>query len=169
MGAEVGKNFKVFGWLKLHIRPGSRIRIGDNVTINSCFLKNPVGGSLRTGIWVEKRGQLVIEDGAGISNSTIVCTNAVRIGTNSFVGGDCKIYDTDFHPIDFTERINNVEAKSKAVDIGKGVFIGGHCIILKGAKIGDEAVIGAGAVVTGEIPSAEIWAGNPAKFIRGIS
>lgn len=54
------------------------------------------------------------------------------------------------------------------VVIKDGVFIGAHCIILKGVTIGEKSIIGAGSVVTKSIPDGEIWAGNPAKFIRRI-
>jgi acetyltransferase-like isoleucine patch superfamily enzyme len=46
------------------------------------------------------------------------------------------------------------------------VFIGGHALILKGVTIGDEAVVAAGSVVTKNVPSGEIWGGNPAKPLR---
>ena len=52
--------------------------------------------------------------------------------------------------------------------IGKRVFVGGHSIILKGVTIGDDAVIGAGSVVAKNVPVGEIWAGNPARFIRKV-
>ena len=54
------------------------------------------------------------------------------------------------------------------VVIGGNVFIGARCIILKGVTIGENSIIGAGSVVTKSIPANEIWAGNPAKFIRKI-
>lgn len=54
----------------------------------------------------------------------------------------------------------------RAVTIREGAFIGAHCVILKGVTIGKNAVVGAGSVVTKSIPDNEIWAGNPAKFIR---
>lgn len=54
------------------------------------------------------------------------------------------------------------------VVIGNDVFIGVKCIILKGVTIGDGAIIGAGSVVTKSIPANQIWAGNPAKYIREI-
>jgi len=54
-------------------------------------------------------------------------------------------------------------------NIEDNVFIGANCIILKGVKIGDRSIIGAGSVVTKNVPSDQIWAGNPAKFIREIN
>ena len=56
--------------------------------------------------------------------------------------------------------------KSSPVTIGDDVFIGAHSTILKGVTIGDRAIIGACSVVTKNVPDDEIWAGNPARFIR---
>lgn len=58
--------------------------------------------------------------------------------------------------------------KCAPVVIGDNVFIGAKCIILKGVTIGENSIVGAGSVVTKSIPANEIWAGNPAKFIRKI-
>lgn len=52
------------------------------------------------------------------------------------------------------------------VHIGKNVFIGLNTIITNAVTIGDRAVIGAGSIVTKNIPEGEVWAGNPARFIR---
>ena len=54
-------------------------------------------------------------------------------------------------------------------NIENNVFIGANSMILKGVKIGDRSIIGAGSVVTKNVPSDQIWAGNPAKFIREIT
>ena len=54
-------------------------------------------------------------------------------------------------------------------NIEDNVFIGANCIILKGVKIGDRSIIGTDSVVTKNVPSDQIWAGNPAKFIREIN
>ena len=53
--------------------------------------------------------------------------------------------------------------------IKEGAFIGAHAIILKGVTIGRHSVIGAGAVVTKNVPDNEVWAGNPAKFVKKLS
>ena len=56
----------------------------------------------------------------------------------------------------------------RTVEIGDDVFIGAFSIILKGVRVGDGAVIGAGSVVTKDIPSREIWGGNPIRFLRKL-
>lgn len=52
--------------------------------------------------------------------------------------------------------------------IKDNAFIGAHSIILKGVTIGEKSIIGAGSVVARDVPDGEIWAGNPAKFIKNI-
>ena len=63
---------------------------------------------------------------------------------------------------------DSLNAKTSPITISDNVFIGTSCIICKGVSIGENAVIGAGSIVTKNIPANEIWAGNPAKFIRKI-
>lgn len=85
-------------------------------------------------------------------------------------GGGVKLYDTDFHSISYEERIQKPDPgiKSKPILIKEGAFIGAHSIILKGVTVGRHSVIGAGSVVTKDIPDNEVWAGNPARFIRKL-
>lgn len=79
------------------------------------------------------------------------------------------IYDNDFHSISYTERINgDKNIKAAPVIIQDSAFIGAHSIILKGVTIGARSVVGAGSVVAKSIPSDEVWAGNPARFIRKL-
>ena len=94
---------------------------------------------------------------------------SITIGAYSNLGGGVKVYDTDFHSLDSQVRLNgDTDIKSRPVVIGKRVFVGGHSIILKGVTIGDDSVIGAGSVVTKNVPAGEIWAGNPARFIKKV-
>lgn len=117
-------------------------------------------------------GVLSIGDNSGISNTAITVAESINIGRNVFIGAGCKIYDTDFHPIEaefrFGSNADITRTKTKRVIIEDGAFIGGHSIVLKGTHIGENSVIGAGSVVTGNIPANEIWAGNPVRFIRKI-
>lgn len=166
-GVKVGKGFKACG--TIYFRNFGKITIGDNVNINSHRIADPIGGDTKTMLLSGAGGELILHDGVSISNATFFASRHIEIGEQTCIGGSVKIYDTDFHSSVADKRINgNVEVPSSPVNIGKRVFVGGHSIILKGVTIGDESVIGAGSVVTRNVPAGEIWAGNPAKFIKKV-
>ncbi len=150
-------------------RSGVSITIGEGVCINSSLKADPIGGQTRTILYTRHNGRIQIGKGVGISNTAIVSEISVKIGDYSNIGGGTKIYDTDFHSLDPEIRLHGDDDIHNApVNIGSCVFVGGHCIILKGVTIGDNAVVGAGSVVTKNIPANEIWAGNPARFIKKV-
>lgn len=86
------------------------------------------------------------------------------------IGAGCQFYDNDFHPLISEYRVgdkrDDSHTKSKEIIIEDKVFIGASSIILKGTHIGEGAIIGAGSVVSGNVPPYEIWAGNPARYIK---
>lgn len=155
---------------RLSVHGSGFIQIGSKVVLNSSPASNPIGGQGKTFLKAEGRGQILIGNNVGISNSAICAFDCVTIEDNVMIGGSCKIYDTDFHSINYENRMMNPDPdiKSRPVIIKKGAFIGAHSIILKGVTIGERAVIGAGSVVTKDVGENEIWAGNPARFIRRI-
>ncbi len=166
-GIRCGK-LGIFGRICVQNRNGA-IRIGSRCVFNSGKGHNLIGGDTVCRLVVDG-GYLQIGDRVGISNSTIVSRKKVVIEDDVFIGGSCKIYDHDFHPIDYKKRIMFLEEiQSAPVVIKKGAFIGAHTIILKGVTVGERAVIGAGSVVTRDIPEDEIWAGNPVQFIKRIA
>ena len=169
-GAEIGPNLTVRGWVDLHIDRRAAVQLGANCRINSGFAVNAVGGFRRTGLWVGRDGRLTIGSNVGLSSLTIVCVRAVNIEDDVFIGGDCNIYDTDFHSIRSEQRLARPDTtvKTAPILIGRRSFIGAHSIILKGVTIGAEAVIGAGSVVTKDVPTGEIWVGNPARKVGYI-
>lgn len=145
------------------------IFIGNKVHINSSRESDPIGGDCRTILFTLFDGEIHISDGVGLSNTTIVARNHVSIGNNTIIGAGTRIYDNDFHSLLPEERMKGDDSvKTKEVMIGSNVFIGAHCIILKGVHIGDNSVVGAGSVVTKNIPDNEVWAGNPARFLKKI-
>lgn len=97
-------------------------------------------------------------------NLTILDEAEVRIGNNVFIGPNVGLY-TACHPIDSEERRTGVEW-AEPITIGNDVWIGGGATILPGVTIGDNVVIGAGSVVTHDIESGSVVAGNPARPIR---
>lgn len=145
-----------------------KISFGQNVKINSSMKSNPIGGNERTILFAEHGAEIVIGNNVGISNTVIHAAQRIVIEDNVLIGGDCRIYDTDFHAIEFNDRIENKNTLVKPIIVKSGAFIGAHCIILKGVSIGKKSVIGAGSVVTKSVPDGEIWAGNPAKYIRKV-
>lgn len=161
------RNFIIRG--KIYIRNYGSISIGKNFEANSGNRYNPIGGDTILRIIVEKNASLIIGNNVGISNSTIRVKEHIQIGNNVLIGGSCKIWDTDFHSLDAYERTHNDnKVLNKPIKINDNVFIGANSIILKGVEIGENSIIGAGSVVSKKIPANEIWAGNPAKFIRRI-
>ena len=93
-----------------------------------------------------------------------VCT--VRIGSFTLFGPAVQIY-TPLHPLD--PELRRREEYGKPIEIGADVWVGGGAIILPGVRIGARAVIGAGSVVTRDVPEATFAAGNPCRVIRGIA
>jgi acetyltransferase-like isoleucine patch superfamily enzyme len=170
-GARVGQRLSVRGPIHLRCHRTGAIRIGDDCRIQSGFAGNPVGNSSRMAIWVGPGGSLTLGDRVGISNATIVCMSSVSIGDDAFVGGGSQVYDTDFHSVNAAERgrPGNPGTRTAPVVIGRSAFVGGHSILLKGVEIGEEAVIGAGSVVRSDVGPREVWAGNPAAFVRELA
>lgn len=113
-----------------------------------------------------------IGDNSGVSQSSINCMKEITIGSHVKIGSGCLLMDSDFHSMDWRDRTIHTQdvrnAKSSAIIIGDYVFIGAHSIITKGVTIGNRSVIAAGSVVVKDIPSDELWGGNPAKFIRKL-
>ena len=169
-GVEFERSVLISG--RIFIRNEGKIRIGVGTRINSASWTNPIGGNDRTYLQIMRGGVLSLGDNSAISNTAITVAESVNIGRNVFIGAGCKIYDTDFHPIEaefrFGDTVDITRTKTKRIIIEDGAFIGGHSIILKGTHIGENSVIGAGSVVAGNIPANEIWAGNPARFIKKI-
>jgi acetyltransferase-like isoleucine patch superfamily enzyme len=119
---------------------------------------------------IGKNAQLTIGEDVGFSNSTICCREEITIGDHTIIGGNCKIWDTDFHPTSIEQRTIDIDSKERnsPIHIGKYVFIGAESIVMKGVNIGDFAVVGAGSVVRSNIPENEVWAGNPAVFVKKL-
>ncbi|HWT75768.1 MAG TPA: acyltransferase [Mobilitalea sp.] len=165
---EYGANLRINGRIKVFSR--GKITIGNDVTMNSSLKSNPIGGQTRTTMLVKKGGRIRIGNRVGISNASLVAFSSITVEDDVYIGAGCKIYDTDFHSLDYEERVHQGDSNIAVSDvlIKKGAFIGAHSILLKGIIIGEKSIIGAGSVVTRNVPDGEIWAGNPAKLIRKV-
>ena len=98
-------------------------------------------------------------------NCVVLDVCPVRIGDFTLFGPSVQIY-TATHPLDATLR--RTQEYGKPVTIGSDVWVGGAAVICPGVTIGARSVIGAGSVVTRDIPEQVFAAGNPCRVIRGI-
>ncbi|MGG7058149.1 acyltransferase [Clostridium tertium] len=168
---KFGKNLNLFGVPVIFKKKGSELNIGENCTIKSNFLSNLIGLNHKTIIVTRtEEAKINIGNNVGISGTTIYARKGITIGDNTLIGGNVKILDNDFHPLEVESRNKDDKEmiKSKEVTIGKDCFIGCNALILKGSKIGEGSVVGAGSVVAGEFPSKCVIAGNPARLIKNL-
>lgn len=100
-------------------------------------------------------------------NCTILDVARVKIGDNCQMAPNVAIY-TAGHPVYPTTR-NSMYEYGKEVTIGDNVWIGGNTVICPGVHVGSHVVIGAGSVVTRDIPDWSVAAGNPCRVIRKIT
>ena len=98
-------------------------------------------------------------------NCVVLDVCKVRIGDFTLFGPAVQIY-TPLHPFD--PQLRRTQEYGKPIDIGVDVWVGGGAIILPGVRVGDRAVIGAGSVVTRDVPDGVFAAGNPCRVIRQL-
>ncbi|MDB5005921.1 MAG: acyltransferase [Mucilaginibacter sp.] len=171
-GVHIGEGFSSKGSPLLDVSRKGKFNIGCNFNLNSGKHYNLIGGQYKCSFVVGPQAELTIGDNVGMSNTAIVCHKKIIIANNVKIGGNVKVYDTDFHSLAVAERNHIPEiynVKCAEVLISEGAFIGAHAIILKGTVIGKNCIIGAGSLISGHIPDNEIWAGNPAKFIKSVN
>jgi acetyltransferase-like isoleucine patch superfamily enzyme len=176
LGAS-GRNV-TFG-VNVTLRHPHKIFIGDNVVIDDGCCLDAKGTSnhgitIGSGVFVGrntilscKNGDIVLEDHANVGfNVEIFSAARVRVGRNVLiaaytylVGGD-HLYDRVDLPVLHQGRT------ARGIDVDENVWLGAHVVVTDGAAIGRDAIIGAGAVVTGEVPPFHIATGVPAKVIR---
>jgi len=174
---RVGRNV-TFG-MNVVLRHPHKIQIGNDVVIDDgCCLDakgtNNKGIVIGDGVFIGrntilscKNGDIVVEDHANIGfNCEIFSGSRVRLGKNALVaaytylvGGD-HLYDRTDVPVLHQGRT------AQGIDVNDNVWLGAHVVVADGARIGRDVIIGAGAVVIGEVPDYHIAAGVPAKIMR---
>ena len=174
---RVGRNV-VFG-VNVALRHPHKIAIGDNVVIDDhCCLDakgtDNRGITIGDGVFVGrntilscKNGDIVIESHANLGfNCEVFSASRVRVGRHVLmaaytylVGGD-HLYDRVDVPVLLQGRT------ARGIDVGDGAWLGAHVVVTDGSEVGRDAIIGAGAVVVGEIPEFAVATGIPARVTR---
>jgi len=171
MGARLGRGGVFLGRPFIDRAVGSKIEIGGYFTIQSLWYLNRVGYAHPTMLQTEDKNSFIkIGDYLEASGVTLYASKGITIGDHVLLGANTVIVDTDLHPVsvkirDASDRVN---VGKKEIFIGDNVWVGMNCIILKGVHIGKNAVIGAGSVVTRDIPADCVAAGVPAKVIKPL-
>lgn len=172
-GVETERDYTVLHGLPFISKsPNSHIIINKGVTLVSDPKINP-SGILHpcTLVTQSSEAQICIGKDSGMSGATICCMKRITIGEYVGLGSNVSIFDHDFHPINpFYRKFHNEDyIECKEVTIEDFAWIGANSIILKGVHIGKGAVVGAGSVVTNDVPPLTVYAGNPAKFVKKIT
>jgi len=151
--------------------PDSRIVIGDNVRINSNFVRAGIALYSKCQIRALHQSKIIIGNHVALSGTSITCrTTSIEIMDSTIIAPNVIIVDSDFHapwPPDNRTYSPGYES-DKSVEISKKVWIGMNSIILKGVKIGENSILAAGSVVTKDIPPNVVAGGNPARVIRKL-
>jgi acetyltransferase-like isoleucine patch superfamily enzyme len=165
-GAELGRHVVFQGRPILTLAPGSRMRLSDDVVIASATRATALAchrpSTLRT---LNAGAELIVDRNVEMSAVAICAAKSIRIGEGTIFGAGAMVFDTDFHhPGGEWEWDSDAANGARPVVVGRGVFVGAFAIILKGVTVGDRAIIGAGAVVTRDVPPHHLAVGNPAQI-----
>ncbi len=143
--------------------PGSKIIIGDNCGFRSRMNSNLIGINRRCTVsTLSSEAKILVGNHCGFSGTVIGSFKSIKIGDNVRFGANALITDSNWH----TDDPRSGDAKE--VIIEDNVWIGEGVKILRGVIIGKNSVIGAGSIVTRNIPSNVVAAGNPCKVIKTL-
>ena len=169
-GLRWGKGCRIYGAPIIQHFRGSRITLGSHVVLRSWVNSNPIAPDHPV-VLATRAGtaEIKIGDECGLTGVTIVAEEKVQIGQRVFVGANSTIVDTDFHPLRYDDRFQQPrKGGAEPTVIENDVFIGMNVMILKGVRIGEGSIIGAGSVVTKDVPPHHLAVGNPAINIGHI-
>jgi galactoside O-acetyltransferase len=163
---EVSQSANV-NYLGIRHRPPAKLTIGAGSIFHARIASD------------KNDSEVVIGKNTFVGGSSLVCAQRIEIGDDVLISWGCTIVDHNSHAMAWKHRMNDVkDAMSgkkdwshvdvRPVAIGNRVWIGFNSIIMKGVTIGEGAIVGAGSVVTKDVPAYNIVGGSPARIIREI-
>ncbi len=162
-GIKHGKNIQFYGKTYFFRKPGSKITLGDNCGFRSRFNSNLIGIKQNCIISTNLPGaQIIIGNNCGFSGTVIGAFTSIILQDNVRCGANTLITDSDWHMDDPRA------GKPAPILLEENVWLGEGVKVLKGVTIGKNSVIGAGSIVTKDIPANVIAAGNPCKVLKEL-
>lgn len=150
-------------------------RIAPDVTLGAdvklaCFINAygcAIGDRTKVGAFVEIQKGATIGADCKISSHTFIC-EGVKIADECFIGHSVTFINDKYPRSTTAGGALQTEADwaVESTEIDKRASIGSGSTVLSGVSVGEGAIVGAGSVVTKSVPAGEIWAGNPARFLR---
>ena len=165
---EIGADTEIRGPVEKRA-PNSSISVGNNCLIEGLLITETDQSEIRIGNNVYIGG-----------HTSLDCTVSIVVEDDVLISYQCVIADSDNHSVFYKIRKRDLEdwkhgkhdwstTLSAPIRIMRGAWIGTRAIILKGVTIGEGAIVGAGSVVTRDVPAWTIVGGNPAKVIRPLT
>ena len=171
-GVACGRGVRAAGAVILARWPKSRIQIGDGALLVSCPRRATAAAvtpvRLKT---LGPEAAIVLERGVELSGVSISArSKTIHIGAHTMIAPGCVLVDSDFHAPWPPERrhVDPGFERDAGIEIGEHVWIGMHCCILKGVRIGRGSIVAAGSVVTRDLPENCLAAGVPARVVRAL-
>jgi acetyltransferase-like isoleucine patch superfamily enzyme len=177
IGSHVSPNLR---FAELLLEPGARLEIGAGLATerrrgNRIWVQSNGRLALGPQVWLRTQhaeNQLTVFPGAAIELAAGVFLNGamlhakrlIRVGERSMLGFGSRVFDADLHDLDA-----DTPERVEPVRIGARCWIGANVHILRGVTLGDDVVVGAGSVVTRDLPSRVLAAGVPARVLRPIA
>jgi len=162
-GVEAGKGLKFYGLPHIRRSSSAKILIGNDCTFRSSATSNLIGINRPCILNAGEKAHLSLGQGCGLSGTVIGAFLSVQIGDYVRCGANTLITDGDWHHDDPRS------SPPLAVVIKNKVWLGVNVTVLKGVTIGENSVIGAGSIVTKDIPANVIAAGNPCRVLKQIN
>jgi acetyltransferase-like isoleucine patch superfamily enzyme len=156
-----------FTCIENDVKLGTNVILSKFINLYGCT----IGNNCKIGAFVEVQKGATIGNNCKISSHTFIC-EGVTISNNCFIGHGVMFINDNYPRAVNQNGVLSTEPDWRDrfvyTNIGYNVSIGSNSTILGDVTIGDNSIIGAGSVVTQDVPSHQMWAGNPARMTKKI-